>query len=68
VAGIDYTIDGTVGQISLAAGQVSTNVVVHAVPGQVHKRARKAIFQLTARPNYKIPRTAGKAATIKIAQ
>jgi hypothetical protein len=68
VLGTDYTLDGSVGQITVAAGQTSTDVVLHAVPGQVHKKALKAIFQLTPRASYHVPKRAGKAATIKIAE
>ena len=68
VLGTDYTVDGSVGQVTIPNGQTTANVVLHAMPGQVHKRARQATFQLTPRSNYQVPRKAGKAATIKIAQ
>jgi hypothetical protein len=66
--GTDYSLDGTVGQITIGPGHSGASIKVHALPGQTHKRARTAKIQLSPRSNYHIPNKTGKTATIKIAQ
>jgi hypothetical protein len=68
VIGTDYTLDGGAGQITIPPGETTVNIAVHALTGQTFKRARTAKLQLGSGFNYNVPKKAGKAATIKIAQ
>ncbi len=61
--GIDYTLNGTPGQVTIPAGQNSAAVVLHAIAD--HKeRNETAIMVLNARVGYKIPKRAKATLTI----
>jgi hypothetical protein len=66
--GTDYILDGPLGQITIPAGATTAEIAVHALPGQAHTKPRTAKIQLTARSSYRLPKKAGKTATIKIAR
>ena len=64
--GSDYTLDGTLGQVVIPAGQSSADIHMHTVPGSVPGKGKTVKLQLNANGGYKMPRRGGKSATIKI--
>jgi hypothetical protein len=52
--GIDYTLAGTPGQVTILAGQSSATVVLHAVADHVAERNETAIMTLTNGTGYKL--------------
>jgi hypothetical protein len=59
--GIDYTLDGTPGRVTIAAGQTSATVVLHAIADHVKERNETAIMALATGSGYKIPKSGAKA-------
>lgn len=64
--GVDYTLDGTVGQIVIPAGQSSAAVHMHVAPMTGPTRAKTVQLALTTNSAYKMPKRGGKSATVKI--
>jgi hypothetical protein len=62
--GIDYTLGGTTGQVTIAAGQSSATVVVHTVADHVKERNENASMSLTNGTGYALSRRAKAALTI----
>lgn len=52
--GIDYTLSGISGQITIPAGQSSANVVLHASADHVTENSEPAIMTLTSGAGYKL--------------
>jgi parallel beta-helix repeat protein len=61
--GIDYTLSGTFGRATIAAGQNSTTVTLHAMANGKTKN-KTAIMVLNAGTDYKLPRSARVTVTI----
>jgi hypothetical protein len=66
--GSDYVLDDNSGQVTIPAGRSSALIHMHAAPAPTTGRARGKTVKLTLTPNsgYKMPKRAGKAATVKI--
>ena len=64
--GSNYTLDGTLGQVVIPAGQSSADIHMHTVSGSVPGRAKTVKLQLNANVGYKMPKRGGKSATVKI--
>jgi hypothetical protein len=62
--GTDYTLTGTAGQVTIAAGQSSATVTLHSIADHVQERSETAIMALLAGSGYGVPKP-GKA-TLKI--
>ena len=62
--GIDYTLNGTPGQVAIAAGQNSAAVALHATADHIKERNETAIMVLNAGAGYKIPKRANATLTI----
>lgn len=59
--GIDYTLSGTAGQVTIAAGQSSAAVTLHSIADHVKERNETAVMGLASGSGYKIPRRGAKA-------
>jgi hypothetical protein len=59
--GIDYTLDGTAGQVTIAAGQSSATVTLHAIADHLKERNETAIMTVVSGPDYKLPKRGAKA-------
>jgi hypothetical protein len=68
ILGSDYTLDSSAGQIVIPAGQTSSVIRLHAYPngGVGRVKAKTAKLKLVANAGYKLPKKAGKTASIKI--
>ena len=64
--GVDYTLDGTVGQIVIPAGQSSAAIHMHVAPLTGPTRGKTVQLALTTNSAYKMPKRGGKSATVKI--
>jgi hypothetical protein len=64
--GLDYTLDGTVGQIVIPAGQSSAGIHMHSYPNSVTGKAKTIKLKLSSQAGYKMPKRNGKSATVKI--
>jgi hypothetical protein len=64
--GTDYTLDGTVGQILIPAGQSSAAVHMHVAPLTGPTRGKTVKLALTTNSAYKMPKRGGKSATVTI--
>ncbi len=62
--GVDYTLDGTPGQVIIAAGQNSAAAVLHAIADHITEQNETAIMVLNAGTGYKIPKRAKATLTI----
>lgn len=62
--GVDYTVDGTPGQVTIQAGQSSATVTLHAMADQVNERNESATMILNSGAGYKVPRRAKATLTI----
>jgi hypothetical protein len=51
---IDYTLSGTVGQVTISTGQSSVTVTLHAIADHVQERNETAIMTLTNGAGYKL--------------
>jgi hypothetical protein len=52
--GIDYTLTGTPGQVTILAGQSAATILLHAVADHVKERNETAIITLTNGIGYKL--------------
>jgi hypothetical protein len=59
--GTDYTLDGTAGQVTIAAGNNSATVTLHSIADHVKERNETAIMVVTSGTGYKLPRRGTKA-------
>jgi len=64
--GTDYTLDGPADHIVIPAGQTTAILQVHALTDAVKERGETVKLSLNAGNGYKLPKKAGKNATIKI--
>ena len=64
--GSDYTLDGTIGQVVIPAGQSSAAVHMHSYPNSVTGKAKTVKLKLNSQTGYKMPKRGGKSATVKI--
>jgi hypothetical protein len=64
--GIDYTLSGVAGQVTIPAGQSSVNLTLTALSDMTKEKAEKAKLILSPRSNYRVPKRTGKSATIRI--
>jgi hypothetical protein len=62
--GIDYTLGGTTGQVTIGGGQSSTTVVVHTIADHVKERNENVSMSLTNGTGYTLSRRAKAALTI----
>jgi hypothetical protein len=59
--GIDYTLDGTPGQVTIVVGQSSATVTLHAIADHVNERNETAVMALVSGSGYKLPKRGAKA-------
>jgi hypothetical protein len=59
--GTDYTLNGSSGQVTIAAGQSSAAVTLHSIADHVKERNETAVMALATGSGYKIPRRGAKA-------
>jgi hypothetical protein len=59
--GSDYTLNGTLGQAIIAAGQRSVTIALHSIADHVKERNETAIMALVTGSGYKIPKSGAKA-------
>ena len=62
--GSDYTLGGTPGQLTIAAGESSATVLLHTIADHVKERNETAVMALNAGAGYKIPKRAKATLTI----
>jgi len=62
--GIDYTLSGTPGQVTIVAGQNSATVVLHSIADHVREKNETAVVALASGSGYKIPTRAKVTLTI----
>ena len=56
--GVDYTLTGTAGKVTIAAGQSSATVTLHSIADHVSETSETAIMVLANGAGYKIPKHA----------
>jgi hypothetical protein len=61
--GIDYTSSGTPGQVTIAAGQNSATVTLHAIANR-GSRGKIAIMVLNAGPGYNLSKASKATVTL----
>ena len=61
INGTDYTLDGTSGQVTFAAGTNSATVTLHSVADHVKERNETAIMVPSSGVGYKLPKHGTKA-------
>src|SRR4029077_8037107 len=54
VNGTDYTLSGTPGQVTIAAGQASATVTLHSIADHVKERSETAIMSVISGLGYKV--------------
>ena len=57
----DYTLDGTPGQVTIAAGQTSATVTLQSIADHVKEKNETAIMVPTSGSGYKLPKRGTKA-------
>jgi hypothetical protein len=62
--GSDYTLNGSSGQVTIAAGQRSAAIALHSIADHVKERNETAIMALATGSGYKIPSRAKATLTI----
>jgi uncharacterized protein (UPF0264 family) len=62
--GTDYILNGTSGQVTIAAGQNSASVTLHSIADHVKERNETAVMALVSGTGYKIPKSAKATLTI----
>jgi hypothetical protein len=62
--GVDYTLSGSARQVTIAAGQNSAIVTLHAIADHVKEKSETAIMAVNSGAGYKIPRRAKATLTI----
>jgi hypothetical protein len=58
--GVDYTLSGMPGQVTIAAGQNSTTVTLHSIADHVSEKNETAVMALASGSGYKIPKHGAK--------
>ena len=66
INGADYTLDGTPGQVTFAAGSTSATVTLHSIADHVKERNETAIMVPSSGVGYKLPQHGTKATLIII--
>ena len=61
INGTDYTLDGTAGQVTMAAGQTSATVTLNSIADHVNEKNETAILVPNIGPGYKLPKRGTKA-------
>jgi outer membrane biosynthesis protein TonB len=61
INGSDYTLDGTPGQVTIAAGQTSTTVTLQSIADHVKEKNETAIMVPNSGSGYKLPKRGTKA-------
>jgi hypothetical protein len=61
INGSDYTLDGTPGQVTIAAGQNSATVTLHSIADHVGEKNETAVMALSSGSGYKLPKRGAKA-------
>ena len=61
INGTDYTLDGTPGQVTIAAGTNSAAVTLHSIADHVKERNESAIIVPAAGVGYKLPKHGARA-------
>jgi hypothetical protein len=61
INGIDYTLSGTPGQVTIGNGQNSATVTLHAIADHVREKNETAVAALVSGSGYKIPKLRAKA-------
>ena len=64
--GVDYTLDGTPGQVVIPAGQSSATVHMHVAPLTGPTKGKTVKLALSTNGGYKMPKRGGKTATVTI--
>ena len=64
INGIDYTLSGTPGQVTIGAGQNSATVTLHSIADHVREKNETAVMALASGSGYKIPKRAKTTLTI----
>jgi len=59
--GNDYTLNGTPGRVTIAAGQRSATIALHSIADHVKERSETAVMALVNGSGYKIPSRGAKA-------
>jgi hypothetical protein len=62
--GSDYTLSGSSGQVTIAAGQRSATITLHSIADHVKERNETAVMALATGSGYKIPKSAKATVTI----
>jgi hypothetical protein len=62
--GIDYTLSGTPGQVTIVAGQNSATVVLHSIADHLREKNETAVVALASGSGYRIPTRAKATLTI----
>jgi len=62
--GVDYTLDGTPGQLTIPAGQSSASITLHSIADHVQEKSETVVMALASGNGYKIPRRAKATLTI----
>jgi hypothetical protein len=59
--GIDYTLSGTPGEVTIGGGQNSATVRLHSIADHVKEKNETAVMALSSGSGYKIPKRGAKA-------
>ena len=62
--GVDYTMSGTPGHVTIPAGQTSTTLTLHSIADHVAERSETASVVLTTGFGYKLPKRPKAVVTI----
>ena len=62
--GVDYTLSGTSGSVTIPAGQSSASIALQAIADHVKERSETAIMALSSGTGYKLSRRAKATLTI----
>ena len=62
--GVDYTMSGTPGQVTIPAGQTTATVVLHSLADLIHEKNEAATMTLRSTSFYKLPRRPSATVTI----
>lgn len=63
--GVDYTLGGTVGRVTLGSGQRTATVSVHANTDRTREKSETAIMALATGTGYKLSTVAKATLTIQ---
>ena len=59
--GIDYTLGGATGEVTIAAGQRSATLILHSIADHVKEKSETAIIIPSSGAGYKLPKRGAKA-------